>query len=97
SAQIDGASFFQTFFRIIVPLSTPGIVTVAIFKFLGLYNNFLGPFIYLSDPKKYTIAVTMYEANTRLQYDANWVTMFAGVFITMVPTILIYVFFQRRI
>lgn len=97
SAYMDGASFFATFMRIIVPLSTPGIVTVSIFKFLGLYNNFLAPFIYLSDPKKYTIGVAMYEANTRLQYSADWVTMFAGVFIAMAPTIILYVLFQKRI
>src|SRR5690606_25012882 len=97
SAYIDGASFFATFMRIIVPLSTPGIDTVGIFKFLGLYINFLATLIYLSDPKKYTIGVAMYEANARLKYSADWVTMFAGVFIAMVPTIILYVLFQRRI
>ena len=57
-----------------MPLSTAGIVTVAIFKFLGLYNNFLGPFIYLSNPKKYTIGVAMYQASQMMQYTADWVT-----------------------
>lgn len=97
SAYMDGATLFQTFWRIIVPLSTPGIVTVAIFKFLGLYNNFLGPFIYLSDPAKYTIGVNMYQANMRMQYTADWVTMFAGVMIAMIPCIILYILFQRRI
>lgn len=97
SAFIDGASIFQTFFRIIVPLSTPGIVTVAIFKFLGLYNNFLHPFIYLSDQSKYTIGVAMYEANKLMQYRSDWVTLFAGVMIAMIPSVLMYMFFQRWI
>ncbi|UVI30408.1 carbohydrate ABC transporter permease [Paenibacillus spongiae] len=97
SGYVDGATLFQVFWRIIVPLSTPGIVTVAIFKFLGLYNNFLGPFIYLSDPAKYTIGVNMYQANMRMSYTADWVTMFAGVMIVMVPSIIIYILFQRRI
>lgn len=97
SAFMDGASLFQTFLRIIVPLSTPGIVTVAIFKFLGLYNAFLQPFIYLSDPGKYTIGVAMYHANQMMQYSTDWVTLFAGVVITMIPSILIYIFFQRQI
>ncbi|MGO4268658.1 carbohydrate ABC transporter permease [Paenibacillus sp. TAF58] len=96
-AFIDGASLFQVFFRIIVPLSMPGIVTVAIFKFLGLYNNFLGPFIYLSDPKKYTIGVNMYQANAMMQYSADWVTLFAGVLIAMVPSVIMFVLFQRLI
>lgn len=97
NAFIDGASLFQTFWRIIIPLSTPGIVTVAIFKFLGLYNNFLGPFIYLSDEKKHTIGVKMYHAYQIMQYKADWVTLFAGVMIAMIPTIILYIFFQRQI
>ncbi|RAV22541.1 carbohydrate ABC transporter permease [Paenibacillus contaminans] len=97
SGFIDGASLFQVFWRIIVPLSTPGIVTVAIFKFLGLYNNFLGPLIYLSDPSKYTIGVNMYQANMKMQYTSDWVTMFAGVVIVMVPSIIFYMLFQKRI
>ncbi|MBP1993909.1 carbohydrate ABC transporter permease [Paenibacillus eucommiae] len=97
SGFIDGASLFQMFWKIIVPLSTPGIVTVAIFKFLGLYNNFLGPFIYLSEPSKYTIGVNMYQANMKMQYTSDWVTMFAGVIIVMIPSIIFYVIFQKRI
>ncbi|MEF3306162.1 carbohydrate ABC transporter permease [Paenibacillus sp. GYB003] len=97
SAFIDGASLFQTFWRIIVPLSSPGIVTVAIFKFLNLYNDFLGPFIYLTDSKKYTIGVNMFHANQKMQYSADWVTLFAGVTIAMIPSLIIYIVFQRRI
>lgn len=95
SATMDGATLFQRFWRVIVPLSTPGIVTVAVFKFLGYYNNFMGPFIYLSDPKKYPIAVQMYSANKQMEYTADWVTLFAGVTIAMVPSIIIFMLFQR--
>lgn len=95
SATMDGATLFQRFWRVVVPLSTPGIVTVAVFKFLGFYNNFLGPFIYLSDPKKYPIAVQMYSANKQMEYTADWVTLFAGVTISMIPCIIIYILFQK--
>jgi len=97
SGAIDGASIFQVFFRIILPLSSAGIVTVAIFKFLGLYNNFLGPFIYLASPEKYTIGVAMYQASQIMQYKTDWVTLFAGLIITMIPLVLMYVFLQRQI
>ncbi|RAV19162.1 carbohydrate ABC transporter permease [Paenibacillus contaminans] len=96
-AFMDGASLYRVFLQIIVPLSMPGIVTVAIFKFLELYNNFLGPFIYLSDQSKYTMAVNMYHANSTMQYSADWVTLFAGVLITMAPSVLCYIWFQRSI
>lgn len=97
SAFMDGSSLMHLFLRIIVPLSAPGIVTVAIFKFLALYNSFLAPFIYLSDQKKYTIGVNMYYANRMMQYTSDWVTMFAGVMIAMIPSILAFIFFQRWI
>ncbi|PYI56546.1 carbohydrate ABC transporter permease [Paenibacillus flagellatus] len=97
SAFMDGASLLQVFARVIMPLSMPGIVTVAIFKFLGLYNHFLGPFIYLSDQAKYTIGVNMYQANMMMQYTADWVTLFAGVVIAMVPSVVAFMFFQRSI
>jgi ABC-type glycerol-3-phosphate transport system permease component len=97
SANMDGASIFQVFWRIIIPLSTPGIITVAIFKFLGYYNNFMGPFIYLSDPDKYTIAVQMYQANKMMEYTTDWVTLFAGVSIAMVPSVIVFIFFQKMI
>lgn len=97
SAAIDGASIFQTFFKIIMPLSTAGIVTVAIFKFIGLYNNFLGPFIYLSDPDKYSIGVAMYQAHQIMQYKADWVTLFAGLIITMIPLVFMYIVLQRKV
>lgn len=97
SAFMDGASLLQVFARVILPLSMPGVATVAIFKFLGLYNNFLGPFIYLSDQDKYTIGVNMYQANMMMQYTADWVTLFAGVIIAMAPSVLAFMLFQRSI
>lgn len=97
SAFLDGASHWQVFWRIIVPLSTPGIVTVAIFKFIDFYNAFLSPFIYLSDPDKYTIGVQMYQANKLMEYSADWVTLFAGIIIAMIPSLLVFIFFQRWI
>lgn len=97
SAHIDGASLFRTFWTIIVPLAKPGIITIGIFNFIGLYNNFLAPFIYLSDPSKYTIGVRMYHANELMKYKANWVTLCAGIVIAMIPSLIAYILFQKRI
>ena len=97
SAHIDGASIFRVFWRIILPLAVPGIVTVAIFRFIGLYNSFLNPFIYLSDPEKYTIGVNMYHVSQSMQYKADWVTLCAGVITACIPSIMIYILFQKQI
>ena len=97
SARIDGASIFKTFRSIVVPLATPGIVTVGIFKFLGLYNDFLTPYIMLNSEKKYTIGVRMFHANQQMQYKTNWVGLFAGVVIAMIPSLIVYILFQRKV
>lgn len=97
SAFIDGASILAVFRNIILPLSTAGIVTVLIFKFIALYNDFLNPYIYLSDPKKFTIGVNMFHANKMMQYKADWVTLCAGVIINIIPCVIVYVIFQKQI
>ncbi len=97
SATMDGATLFQIFRKIVLPLSTSGIVTVAIFKFVALYNDFIGPFIMLSDSSKYTISINMYNANAMMQYRADWVALLAGMVITIIPSVVVYILFQRRI
>lgn len=97
SAFIDGASLLRIVKDVIAPLTIPGIVTIAIFKFIGYYNDFLNPYIFISDSKLYTIGVNMYKANLLMQYKADWVTLLAGIVITIIPCIIIYALFQKRI
>lgn len=97
SAYIDGATIFQMFMKIVLPLSMPGVITISIFRFLALYNDFLKPFIFITDQSKYTIGVNMYEANQLMQYQSDYVGLFAGVVIAMIPSLIIYVLFQKRI
>ena len=54
---IDGASIFQVFFKMILPLSVPGIVSVSIFNFIQVWNNLLFPLIFISDKNKGTISM----------------------------------------
>ncbi|MDD4494018.1 MAG: carbohydrate ABC transporter permease [Eubacteriales bacterium] len=98
SADMDGASIFKIFTRVIIPLSIPGLVTVGIFRFIGLYNNFIGPYVYLSgSPEKWTIGIAMYMANAKMTYINNWPALCAGVLISIIPTLIVYMIFQNRI
>ncbi len=97
SANMDGASLWTTFWKIIVPLSTPGIVTISIFRFLNLYNDFINPFIYLTDKSQHTVAVSVYYANTVLKYTSNYVVLFAAIVVSLVPTLVVYMIFQKRV
>jgi len=97
SAHLDGATVFKTFWHIIVPISAPGIVTISIFKFLTLYNDFTLPFILLNDSKKYTIGINMYYANEIMQYSSNWVSLCAGIVISLIPPLVVYILLQKRV
>lgn len=97
SARIDGAPLWTIFWKIVFPLSIPGVVTISIFRFLNLYNDFINPFIYLTDPSKHTVAVSVYYANTVLKYTSNYVTLFAAIVVSLVPTMIVYFIFQKRV
>jgi ABC-type glycerol-3-phosphate transport system permease component len=94
AAYIDGASRLQILFRIFVPLSVPAILTVAIFTFQGVWNDFYGPLIYLRSTDKFTLALGINQFNglygqTQMQY------MMAVAFLMTIPMILVFFVAQR--
>lgn len=97
AAFLDGANLLSVFYNIMLPLSVPGLVTIGIFRFLNLYNDFLNPLIYLTNPAKHTMAVSIYYANNLMRFRSDWVTLFAAVVITMLPSLIVYMVFQKRV
>jgi len=97
AAYIDGASYWQTFWYVGVPLARPALLTVNVFNFMGYYNNFMKPLLYIRDPEKYPLSVAIYSMSQAMTYKADWVTLFAGFVIMMIPTIIIYGVFQNYI
>ncbi len=94
AAVIDGASKFQTLWRIFIPLSMPAMLTVAIFTFQGVWNDFYGPLIYLRSIEKFTLALGMnmfrgLYGNTQIQY------MMAISFLMTIPMIMVFFVTQR--
>jgi ABC-type glycerol-3-phosphate transport system permease component len=94
AARIDGASELQIYGRIVMPLSRPALVTVALFTFLATWNDFLGPLIYLTDGNKYTLAVGL--AAFRGQYRTQWDLMMAAATVVTAPVIIIFFFAQKQ-
>ncbi len=93
TAIIDGASLFNIWWLVIVPLTRPALVTLAIFSFVASWSDFLWPLIILKDPNKYTLPVGIsYLAGT---FSANWRLIAAGSLISILPIILLFVFLQR--
>jgi len=96
SALIDGCTKFGIFYRIILPLCKPALVTVAIFSFYWRWQDFIQPVIYLSKPKLYTVSVAL-----RLFADptsvTNWGAMFAMASLSILPVMMVFFILQKYI
>ncbi len=93
AARVDGASSFWIYARIMLPLSVPVLVTVAIFSFVGHWNAFLEPLIYLNSTTNLTLAVGL--RLFRNQYTGDWNLMMAAATAMIVPIIVLFIFTQR--
>jgi N-acetylglucosamine transport system permease protein len=97
AALIDGAGEWRTFFRVMLPMARPGMAAVAIFNFLGLWNQFLLPVALNTDPSRYVLTQGLAEFASQAGYAVDFGALFAAVVITVVPVLIVYVIFQRRL
>ncbi len=93
AALIDGANPLQILWNIIVPLSRPALIAVAIFSALASWNDFLGPLIYLNDSRNFTLALGLAEF-TGL-YSSQWHLLMAASTVVIVPVVILFFFAQR--
>ncbi|MFW6063522.1 MAG: carbohydrate ABC transporter permease [Chloroflexota bacterium] len=96
AARIDGASRFQMFFRVILPLARPALVALIIFTFQGAWNDFMFPLIVISvDQDLYTLPLGLAFLRGGLGENLQWNAILAGSLVTTLPMAIIFVFFQR--
>lgn len=95
SAYMDGASYFTIFFKILFPLLKPAIVTCMILKGVGVYNEYYSANLYLVDQKLKTVAISLYTFTGPLGSKYNLIC--AGVIITLLPALIIFIVFQKQI
>jgi multiple sugar transport system permease protein len=95
AAALDGSSTLSTLVRIMVPVAKPAVVTVALFAFFSAWNEFLAALILLSDQARYTLPVFLTTLVTGRLGAIDWGLLEAGVVITMVPCIVIFLLLQR--
>ena len=94
AARIDGASEFRALWDVFVPLIKPALAVVALFEFIGNWNAFLQPLIYLSDERLYTITLGL--MNLRMHYGlSNYATIMAAAFLSLLPVAVLFFFTQR--
>jgi multiple sugar transport system permease protein len=93
AAGVDGASDWTIFCRLILPLSKPALATCALFQFIGTWNDFLGPLIYVNDPAKYPLAYGLQQFVSH--YGGFYAQLMAAATIFTVPIIVLFFFAQR--
>ena len=95
AAIIDGASPFQVFGLVILPLLRPAIVTVIVVSSVNIYNDFVGPLYFLPGAQNVTVQLTLYSFIS--QFSSQWNLLFADVVIITIPPLIMFMFFQRQI
>ncbi|OAB44879.1 carbohydrate ABC transporter permease [Paenibacillus antarcticus] len=97
AAIVDGASYYGTFFKVMLPLSQPGLITLGIVNVLNIWNEYIVGTILINDPEQYTLPVEIGIMQAEMQYRTEWGPLFAALLITIVPILIVYIIFQRQI
>ena len=95
AAIIDGASPLQVFFRIILPLIKPAVITVIVTSAVSIYNDFASPLYFLPGASHVTAQLTLF--NFISQFNSQWNLLFANVIVITIPPLIMFIFFQRQI
>lgn len=93
AAKLKGANHFQIFFKIALPMVKPALFTVAIFSFNGVWNDFLGPLLYLNDESLYTLQLGLQVFQE--QSTTQWNYLMVGSLLILAPVIILFFFFQK--
>ena len=103
AATIDGASHSEIFFKVMLPLAKPGLVSAGIFNFLGQWNQFILPTVLMSNANvpegqtRYVVSQGLYYFQNQQRYQSDWSGLFAAVAIITLPTLLVYIIFNNSI
>ena len=95
AAIIDGCTHFEVFWKVIIPLSTPAIVTAAIFNFLSIWNNLLFPLVFISKKNLQVMSIGLLSFFAEMTSDYGGVM--AAIVVAMVPPLLAYILLQEKV
>lgn len=94
AARIDGCSEFGIFWRVVLPLAKPALAVVALFAFMGAWNDFLGPLVYLQRPEQYTLALGL-QAFQSQQGGTEWHLLMTASLLVCLPILVLFFLTQR--
>lgn len=92
-SEMDGLGNFGIFCRVILPLSGPALIAQFLLSFVGTYNAYLGPLIYLQSPENYTLQIALNFF--RGTYTTDWAVVMAGAVVSLLPTLILFLFGQK--
>ena len=95
SAVLEGCTYFGVFFKILLPLTVPAIVTVAVLKGVGVYNEYYNANLYLNSGKFYTVSTALYSFSG--PYKSQFNIICAGVLLTLLPPLVVFLVFQKQV
>ena len=95
AATIDGASKFRIYWNLVLPLSKAALVVVAMFTFMGTWNDFMGPLLYLNSESKYTVSISLQSLQG--SYSSKWNLIMAASAIVVLPCVVVFLFGQKHI
>lgn len=95
AARIDGAGYFSTFWRVMLPLAGPALAAVAILQFQGTWNGYFWPYVILQAQDQYTVPVALSFFRLAGGLSTNWPPLMAMVVLATIPIVVLYLFFQR--
>ncbi|WP_152364780.1 carbohydrate ABC transporter permease [Microlunatus speluncae] len=97
AALLDGAGHWRVFWSVMLPLARPGLISIGIFDFLGMWNQYVLPIVLITDPSKFVIGQGLANLAVNQGYASDFSGLFAGLTIATVPVLLVYLIFQRKI
>src|SRR4051812_1720135 len=95
AARLDGAGFFTTFWRVLLPLATPALAAVGILTFQGTWNSFFWPIILLLNQAFWTLPLALVQFRQSGGFSTDWPPLMATVVMATIPILVLYIFFQR--
>lgn len=97
AAKVDGAGEWRSFFAVMLPMASPGMASVAILNFIGLWNQFMLPIVFNTRKENWVLTQGMNAFASSVGRSIDYGALFAAVVITIVPVLIVYILFQRRL
>ena len=95
AAKLDGCGTLQTFWRIVLPMAAPALATQAIFVFMGVWNEFMKPLLYIASLDNYMLTQGLNAAAKQYEKSAAWNITMAGSIISVLPILLLYIVLNK--